>query len=267
MGFLSSFNPISSVMNTVSNFATAIATGDIKGAFMAAAQIGMMFMTGGSSALLTGAIQQGIMQFGGQAMAQALGKELVSMMGQELIQKLGTEMGLPQSMIDAAQAAFCKECGDMQGYKSNHLQAGHGFHINKGEAQSSKAFLQHILNGFDASPAQRGNAERAFGELQDATLDMARSFLERQNEEKRGGATGGRNKLMALALALGSVLDTKLDKMSSLANSIQGAEGEDISKKMAQLNVLGQEFSIISNALNTTIKAVGEAASTLARKG
>ncbi len=72
---------------------------------------------------------------------------------------------------------------------------------------------------------------------------------------------------MALALALGSVLDTKLDKMSSLANSIQGAEGEDISKKMAQLNVLGQEFSIISNALNTTIKAVGEAASTLARKG
>ncbi|MGH1422972.1 MAG: hypothetical protein ACRBEQ_14260 [Hyphomonas sp.] len=256
---------------------------------MAAAQIGMMFMTGGSSALLTGAIQQGIMQFGGQAMAQALGKELVSMVGQELIQKLGTEMGLPQSMIDAAQAAFCKECGDMQGYQRNHLEAGTigmGNGLTKFEQMSSKVFLQHILNGFDASPAQRGNAERAFGEYYDGVSDIINQLLKKRTDESRassasgGPNTDGKSLLVAIAIALGSVVDEKMfamkDKTEELGNLDTAKDKEDVAGQQefqkaygqltGEISALGQELKMVSEAMSSTIKSIGEASSTLARK-
>ncbi|MGH1422880.1 MAG: hypothetical protein ACRBEQ_13795, partial [Hyphomonas sp.] len=196
------------------------------------------------------------------------GKELVSMMGQELIQKLGTEMGLPQSMIDAAQAAFCKECGDMQGYKSNHLQAGHGFHINRGEELSSKVFLQHILNGFDASPAQRGNAERAFEAFSDGVMEIMNDLIRGSGKKDSGKANKGDSLLVALAKALGGAIDDKLDRMYDLSMELKNMEGKDkgYGSKSAELSAVGQEMKILSEALSNSIKSIGESGSTLARK-
>ncbi len=256
---------------------------------MAAAQIGLMYMTGGSSALLTGAIQQGIAQFGGQMMAQALGKELVSMMGQELIQKLGTEMGLPQSAIDAAQAAFCSEIGDTAGAKRNHREAGNtGFlnSLSKGEVRDSKQFLEVILNGFDASPAQRGNAERAFGEYYDGVSDIINQLLKKRTDESRASsASGGPNAdgkslLVAIAIALGSVVDEKMfamkDKTEELGNLDTAKDKEDVAGQQefqkaygqltGEISALGQELKMVSEAMSSTIKSIGEASSTLARK-
>ncbi|MGH1423074.1 MAG: hypothetical protein ACRBEQ_14775 [Hyphomonas sp.] len=299
---MSIFGGIGNIMNTASNLVTAVATGDLKGALMAAAQIGLMYMTGGSSALLTGAIQQGIAQFGGQMMAQALGKELVSMMGQELIQKLGTEMGLDQKVIDMAQAAFCKECGDMQGYQRNHLEAGTigmGNGLTKFEQMSSKVFLQHILNGFDASPAQRGEAERAF----DGVSSIMDKFVKMMLEEATGGssedklqkamqASKGKSLIMQIAMILGALADEKTlemrdkafeigqvsnkygDELSGINAKKQAGKFEGVKTKKdgaiaqlsAELQALGQELKTVTEAMTNAVKSLGESAATSARK-
>ncbi len=270
---------------------------------MAAAQIGMMFMTGGSSALLTGAIQQGIMQFGGQAMAQALGKELVSMMGQELIQKLGTEMGLPQSAIDAAQAAFCSEIGDTAGAKRNHREGGNtGFlnSLSKGEVRDSKQFLEVILNGFDASPAQRGEAERAFDVAQSAIEKLMKGLRDEaiggSTEEKVNKAIAeskGKSLMMQIAMILGAIADGKTlevrdkameiaDTSKEYAKKMKGLDGKKqgddlasvkteadgvIGKLSAELQALSQEVKTLTEAMTTTIKTLGDSAATSARRG
>ncbi len=216
------------------------------------------------------------MQFGGQAMAQALGKELVSMMGQELIQKLGAEMGLPQSAIDAAQAAFCSEIGDTTGAKRNHREAGNtGFlnSLSKGEVRDSKQFLEVILNGFDASPAQRGNAERAFDGVQTMIEGLLRDIMEEGKNSSKDKKSAGRSWIAAMAETLGKVLDkawgeveTKIDRITEVSNKGKEDRGKLMPSATAEFQGAMAEFNMIMQAVTTAIKTAGEASASMTRK-
>ncbi len=201
------------------------------------------------------------------------------MVGQELIQKLGTEMGLDQKVIDMAQAAFCKECGDMQGYQRNHLEAGTigmGNGLTKFEQMSSKAFLQHILNGFDASPAQRGNAERAFGDMTDAIKQLFDKIVEDRSESEikkltKGGKGGW---IQELARALGQMANKSYENLlekrddaiaaQELSNKSDGKKSKP--SEMIEFQGASQEFQALMSTISTVLKAVGESAGNMARK-
>ncbi|MGH1423060.1 MAG: hypothetical protein ACRBEQ_14705, partial [Hyphomonas sp.] len=92
--------------------------------------------------------------------------------------------------------------------------------------------------------------------------------------------------LMRIATALGQLMDEKMESLANKADQL-GRLGSDKSlistskgnkggfnakgqaqfgQLSAQVQALGQEVSYLSQALATTIKSVGEAATTVARK-
>lgn len=198
--------------------------------------------TGGASLLVTTAL-----------------KGVMTAIGDQVLQQLGQQLGLPQAAIDLAQAAFHTAAGDPGGAAQNISEAVQGL----GDAA-----------GFDAF--QTGQVERQ-------AFDGATWLREQVEEALQGGTDGEGNRrgkaalqagagdsfLVRLAVALGTVVDNKMNKMVDKAGEIDKASGGDKSKTAklsAEVSALGQEVSLISNALNTSIKSLGEAASTLARK-
>ncbi|WP_144033557.1 hypothetical protein [Sphingomonas guangdongensis] len=176
-------------------------------------------------------------------------KTLGSAIGQQLIQQLGQQLGLPQSVIGLAQNAFGAATGTSGGP------------LSIGEAVSQ------LASQFNLSPAQQGQLERSA--TQDYT-NLLRDLI--GSDEFKAAKTGGSGKgfLERIAVALGKMLDEKMNKVASLADQI-GQQGSANQSKLGELNgkmaAASQEVSILSQALNTTIKTIGEAQSTIARKG
>ncbi|MFC4291483.1 hypothetical protein ACFOWX_03545 [Sphingorhabdus arenilitoris] len=179
-------------------------------------------------------------------------KMLVSAVGQQVIQQLGDKLGLPQSTIDMAQASFCQSCGDVKGSFRNVREA-----------------VDSIANEINLSPKDRGNLERT---AQDATRKLLDSMLESEEfkNAKAGGAAKG-SIFMQIATALGKLADKKMGEMASLANQIggikDGKNANKITELTGQMQAKGQEFGLISNAMSTTIKSIGDGVTQLARKG
>jgi hypothetical protein len=176
-------------------------------------------------------------------------RTLGSAIGQQLIQQLGQQLGLPQSVISVAQNAFGAATGT----------GGGPLTIRDAVAQ--------LASQFNLSPAQQGQLERS------ATQDYTNllSDLIGSDEFKAAKSSGGgKGFLERIAVALGKLLDQKMNKAASLADQI-GNQGNSNQSKLGELNgkmaAVTQEISILSNALNNTIKSIGEAQSTIARKG
>ncbi|WP_184717839.1 hypothetical protein [Caulobacter sp.] len=209
--------------------------------------------TGGASLLVTTAL-----------------KGLMMSIGDQLLQNIGQKLGLPQPVIDLAQATFHAAAGNPGGAVQNIGEASQGLASAAGLDQfgageiESKAFnvldmLQNnvqekLENGSDEDGNVRGNAKT----------------------RAAGGAAGGESFLVRLALALGKAIDAKMDEQLKIAGEIDeaknaakdGDKGADsqITQQGAKLTALGQEITILSNALNTALKSIGESVSTLARK-
>lgn len=210
--------------------------------------------TGGASLLVTTAL-----------------KGLMMSIGDQLLQNIGQKLGLPQSVIDLAQATFHGAAGDPGGAIQNIGEASQGLasaagvdHFGAGEIQNQaynivdqlqKNVQEKLENGTDEDGNSRGSAKtRAAG----------------------AQAAGGESFLVRLALALGKAIDAKMDEQLKIAGEIDEAknkaEGGDkkadsqITQQGAKLTALGQEITILSNALNTALKSIGESVSTLARK-
>ena len=172
-------------------------------------------------------------------------RTLASAIGQQLIQQLGTKLGLPQSVIDTAQAAFCASCGDTAGARQNVTEAVSG-----------------LAEGLNASPAQQGEAERS---VNDSVSDLVSRLSESEDfkaAKSSGGKSGG-GWLMALA----SVLGEKLNKMAADVSKLAGEITKDTPDKTAKFGAATQEFGILMNATNNAIKTLGEGLTTTARKG
>lgn len=185
-----------------------------------------------------------------------LAQQVFSQIGQQLIQNLGQNLGLPQGVIDLAQASFAGSTGDFQSAFSNVDEAIDAF----GQATG-------------ASPTDIGNAQNGIQDiLRNFVEDMSQSeeFKEAKNSggKGKGGAVGGAGStgapgwLMAMAQALGEELDRLGEDMQQRAESLKG----DDASASAEFGVVSQQFSMLMNATNNAIKTIGEAMANTARK-
>lgn len=187
---------------------------------------------------------------------------MFSAIGQQAIQQMGQQMGLPQSMIDMAQAQFCATCGDTRGVGQNIRQA-----------------TQELAGQFNLAPTQQGQLERTGNEtaskLTDMMLDRVRASGDEESQAAASGSAGGKggSLLMKIAIAMGQLLDKKMTEMAGLTDKIGGLGTIDnknqsqLGELTGKLQGLGQEVNLLSNAMTNTIKSIGEANTTIARKG
>ena len=171
-----------------------------------------------------------------------LAQQVVSQLGQQLLQNLGDQMGLPQSAIDMAQGAFAGSMGDVMG-----------------SAQNLDEALQAFGEESGASPAQIGDAQRMVHDLlRQAASDAMET--EEAKDAKAGGKGGGW--LRALARALGESADKAAADLEEKAGNLDNASPSE----SAEYSADAQAFSMLMNAINTAIKAIGEALGSVARK-
>jgi hypothetical protein len=190
-------------------------------------------------------------------------KTIGSQIAMQLIQKLGQQMGLPPSMINLAQAAFASASGQ-PGLAQQNI----------GEA------VRDFVGEMDLRPSEAGAMQR---ELQGASDKSFNNLMEIVGKYKK--ASGGDDEesgsfLVALAKALGKVMDKKSaqiqeksDTISAIADSnvkTTSEEGKKQQQKLSSettlLQAYSQELSFIANAATTAIKSIGEAQVTLGRK-
>jgi hypothetical protein len=199
----------------------------------------------------------GVATGGASLMVSTALRAVMSAIGDQIIQQVGQQLGLPQSAIDVAQGAFHGAIGDPAGAAANFEEAVSGLAMATG-----------------ASPQEEGQFASA---AQDYTNQMTRMMLdgakgERERAAEAGGGGEGETFLVKLAIALGGVLDKKMNRMLALSEQIGGL-GEITQKNQSQLGKLtgemqavGQEVGLLSNALSNTTKSAGEGLSTIARK-
>jgi hypothetical protein len=176
-----------------------------------------------------------------------------------VIQQLGQKLGLPSSVINMAQQAFSASSGT----------GGLG-QMNISQAASS------LAQQFGLNPSQEGqlarDADDVVSKLVDSMIKKARQGGKEEaseGSEASGGGSGSR--LVALAKALGALIDKKMDdiikKSKELDADKKNNKGENQATISAEIQALSQEISFISNALNNSIKSIGESLTTMARKG
>lgn len=171
-----------------------------------------------------------------------LAQQVVSQLGQQLLQNLGDQMGLPQSAIEMAQGAFTGSMGDVMGSAQNLDEAIAAFGEEAG-----------------ASPAQIGDTQRMVQDLLRQTASDAME-TEEAKDAKAGGKGGGW--LRALARALGDSADKAASDLEKKAGKLDDASPSE----SAEYSADAQAFSMLMNAINTAIKAIGEALGSVARK-
>ena len=190
-----------------------------------------------------------------------------SAVAQQVIQQVGQRLGLPQSTIDMAQAAFAQATGNPGVARMNVREAVAGL------------TQQHNL-----SPQQQGELVRA-GDRSVASMNKILDGMLKRMSASDGAEEGG-SVLMRIARALGGLMDEKMNNLASKADQLGrvgtekgnvhtsgGNEGGltakgqgEFGKLSAEVQALGQEIGYLSQAISSTIKSIGEAASTVARK-
>ncbi|MGL5837641.1 MAG: hypothetical protein ACRCY3_03980 [Sphingorhabdus sp.] len=189
------------------------------------------------------------------------------------LQHIGQQLGLPSSMINAAQTAF----GQASGFGNI---AGSGF--NGMSWNSIDASLKNAgFNVFERGSIIRDLQKQVQDEFKNNVKDSVQDFIDninRDNSNKKlqndvkSVMNGKGSILMKLAVALGQIADQKMNDMAKKAEQIgnmgkiEAKNQSKFSQMNAELSALGQEFGIVSQAMNNVLKSVGEGASTVARK-
>jgi hypothetical protein len=179
---------------------------------------------------------------------------------QQVIQQLGQQLGLPPAVINMAQQAFSAAAG----------QPGSG--------------IQSIASAVGQAAQQLNLSPREQGQLQRTADETFREMLANMSEtsemrDLKASPKAGGSFLQKLAIALGKIMDEKMNKMVELSEQIsqqtsiaqgKGTGADNAKTKLGELNgqlaAVGQELNIISNALNTAVKSIGESQTTIARK-
>ncbi|NJM51762.1 MAG: hypothetical protein HC843_13575 [Sphingomonadales bacterium] len=224
--------------------------------FNMVSQLALAAATGGTSALVMQAV-----------------KTIGSQIAMQVIQRAGQMMGLPQPMIDLAQAAYANASGQPGLVKQNISEAVSGFVSQLDLRPSEAGQLQRQL--MDASDKSYANMQK-----------IVDGFAKRLIKESGGGDEEGGSVLMKIARALGQLMDDKMDQLATKADALgrvgtekgnvhtsgqqKGgftAEGQGkFGQLSAEVQALSQELSYLSQAVSSSIKGIGEAASTVARK-
>jgi hypothetical protein len=192
-----------------------------------------------------------------------------SQLAMNLIQRIGQQIGLPQSTIDLAQAAFAGASGQPNLVRQNMLQA-----------------VQGLTQQLDLRPSEAGQLQRDLLNATDTSMSNLMDIVD-NFRRTRGGGQGeeeGGSWLVAMARALGQALDQKAAQIQEKSNEVAAFANQSVTKDKTGLSAksqenqnrlssattllqaFSQEMSFISNAATTAIKAVGEAQATIARK-
>jgi hypothetical protein len=195
-------------------------------------------------------------------------KTIGSAIAQQLIQQLGQQLGLPPAIINLAQAAFASASGQPDLAQKSI-----------GEA------VREVASTLDLPPSQAGQLQRELSDTADksfGTLSKILNSFTKKAISSEGDEAGG-SILMRIARLLGGLVDNKINSLAEKSEALgkvgaqQGNTNKDgaftgkgsgeFGKLSAEVQALGQEIGYLSNALSTTLKSIGEASSTLARKG
>jgi hypothetical protein len=187
---------------------------------------------------------------------------------QQAIQLIGQKLGLPPAVINMAQQAFSAASGTGDLGQQTIRQAVSGFAEKAGLSLTQAGQLERSANE---------SANKIASKLSQSSID----------EEGEVSAKGGKMSfLVALAKAMGKLMDKKAQQMQDISTKISDAvdgskageingvdgsknssESTKLSSQTALLQAFGQELSILSNAFSQTAKSFGEANTTNARKG
>lgn len=178
-----------------------------------------------------------------------LATQVFSRIGQQLIQQMGQNLGLPQSVIDIAQASFAGANGDIQGFAGNL-------------GQGVNAAIDEAGQAFGTPPSDIADQQRATQDFIRDTIDrmsQSEEFKEAKSGRGKGGAQGW---LMAMAKVLGQQLDKLGADMTDMASRIT----KDTPGLSAEFGVVSQQFGMLMNATSNAIKTVGESMGRMASK-
>jgi hypothetical protein len=194
---------------------------------------------------------------GGASLALMAQQALMQTIGQQVIQQVASQLGINGG---AAMQMFNALTGNMNGAQ-----------LGLGQA------LDRFGSAFGMSPMQTGNLGRSLQsiiqEIVDGATKSGRSSSDTSTTE------GKESFLVAFAKAMGKAMDAKMDKMMEISKKIDtetkkaNASDKDnkqqavIGELSAEMQGLSQELNLLSQALSTSVKAAGEAMSTVARKG
>ncbi len=196
------------------------------------AQTGLAALSGGASA----------------AIEMAATSVIRSAVGEGL-QVLGQELGLPQTVIDQVKSEA-------------------GFATGSGAADTAASAGSQM----GCTPLEQGQlAQTAQGATDAITQMMQQGVAEAsQGAEKSGASHGksGMSVLQAIAYAMGSVMDSKLDDMASKAQQLGSSQSgsSQYGQLSSEIQADGQELSMLSSAVANAIKSIGDAGSQLAKK-
>lgn len=208
----------------------------IKLNFASVAQLGLAAMTGGSSLFLSTAL-----------------KTIGSQIAMNVIQRLGQQMGLPQPMIDIAQASFAAQTGQPGLARQNFREA-----------------VQGLSDQFGLSPLEQGELERAANDDADNMFEKLseafKSGKEMAEARRSRGGRAGASWLQVIADSMAKALDAKVQDMDRMAQALDKQGKNKSVKASTDLQVAGQEFSYLMNASSTVIKTIGEGLTGMARK-
>jgi hypothetical protein len=196
-------------------------------------------------------------------------KTIGSQIAMNLIQRLGQQMGLPQPMIDVAQAAFANASGQPGLVRQNISEAVRG-----------------LVGQMDLRPSEAGQLQRELMSASDKSYDNMSRIIDSFNKRTLNGGEEGEEQggsvLMKIARALGKLMDQKMDSLAAKADQLGRVGGEKGMKNKdggftaegqskfgqlsAEVQALSQEIGYLSQAIASSIKSIGEASSTVARK-
>ena len=183
--------------------------------------------------------------------ASLAARTLMSAVGQQVIQQLGQKLGLPQSVIDVAQAQFCAATGDAQGARLNMREA-----------------ISQVSQDLNLTPSQQGQLSREVESGASSLFDMAMQNAINGNNSvgdavnTRANAKGkGASWLERLAAVMSEAIESKMGDLEKLAKTAKNGATET-----NNFQVASQEFSLLMNTTTTAIKSIGEALGNMARK-
>jgi hypothetical protein len=219
---------------------------------------------------------------GGAAAPLVMAQQMaVRFAAQQVLQMAAQTLGIPPQILSVASSALTSAMSPFPGANLN--VPGLGTFSNVQE-------LRQGLQALGFTPLQSANIERyAIGQARRAIQEFQKQGMEdsiqnfinqinRDNSNKKlnrdvNAVLNGKGSiLMKLAVALGQIADQKLNDMAKKAQDIgnmgkiEAKNQSKFSQMNAELNALGQEFGIVSQAMNNVLKSIGEGASTVARK-
>jgi hypothetical protein len=220
---------------------------------------------------------------GGASLAVTIQQMAIKAAVQIAIQQFGEQMGLPQSIIDIAKNMAMGQMGGAAADFSNPAGNALNFSgspqdflsmISGGSATQQGAIargmdmLREAINGVSE---QEGSLDKILEDaLQNGNLKKEKSKF---SEEVSRVMNGKGSLLLKIAMILGMIADEKMEKMAEKTKEI-GQLGEIDKKNQAkysqlsgEIQALGQEMSIVSQAMSNVIKTIGESAAAIARKG